>query len=254
VHYVQSLQTAHETFTPPADNLIVVKRGAVGRAQAYQIPMMVLWPCPHPLAGIHVRAAHDGKRISFQLEWDAPAPSHAAVGQHEFRDGAAVQFSLTGNYPFLGMGTTNQPVNVWHWKSDWQAEVNGQRRDIKDAYPAMHVDMYDRSEPIFITARAAGNAMAAEQRTSPVEDINAVGFGSTTTQPASSQNVTGTGVWKDGKWRVTFTRELASADANDRQFKVGEIIPVSFAVWAGEHGDRNGQKAVSTWFNLKLEK
>lgn len=253
VHYVQSLRVPQEQFTPPADNVLVAKRGALAEATDYQIPMMMLWPCPQPLAGIHVRAAHDGKQIRFQLEWAAPRPSHAAVGQQEFRDGAAVQFPLDQSYPFLGMGEKDKPVNVWHWKSDWQTEVAGQRRDIRDAYPAMHVDMYPRSEPIFITARAAGNALAAEKRTSPVEDLNAAGFGSTTTQPATSQNVTGTGVWQDGKWRVTFVRDLTSADPLDRRFTVGETIPVSFAVWRGEHGDRNGQKAVSTWFNLKLE-
>jgi mono/diheme cytochrome c family protein len=253
VHYVQSLRVSHEEFIAPAGHLIVAKRGSLAEATDYQIPMMMLWPCPQPLAGIHVRAAHDGKQIRFQLEWAAPRPSHAAVGQQEFRDGAAVQFPLDQSYPFLGMGEKDKPVNVWHWKSDWQAEVAGQRRDIRDAYPAMHVDMYPRSEPIFITARAAGNALAAEKRTSPVEDLNAAGFGSTTTQPAASQNVSGTGVWQDGKWRVTFVRDLTSADPLDRRFTVGETIPVSFAVWRGEHGDRNGQKAVSTWFNLKLE-
>ena len=118
----------------------------------------------------------------------------------------------------------------------------------------MYVDGYPRSEPIFITARAAGNLFAADKRTSPVEDLNAVGFGTLEGQPASEQNVTGHGVWKAGKWRVTFVRDLATKYDGDEQFKIGATIPVSFGVWAGEHGDRDGQKAVSTWFNLKLEK
>jgi hypothetical protein len=152
------------------------------------------------------------------------------------------------------MGDTNNPVNVWHWKSDWQAEVDGHRADVADAHPNMHVDYYDRQEPIFITARAAGNLLAAATRPSPVEDLNAAGFGTLAAQTADQQNVTGKGVWDNGKWRVLFIRNLKTKDVSDRQLKIGETVPVSFAVWAGEHGDRNGQKAVSTWFNLKLEK
>jgi mono/diheme cytochrome c family protein len=262
VHYVQSLRVPHEEFTVPKDNLLKSKRisgkldeKTLARTPDYQIPLMALWPCPHPLHGIHVCTAHNGKQIAFLLEWDAPEPSHAAVGFREFRDGAAVQFSLSGQYTFLGMGDKDNPVNVWHWKSDWQAELAGQREDVDTRYSSMHVDSYPRSEPIFVTARAAGNLIAAEQRVSPVEDLNAVGFGTLEAQPATEQNVVGHGVWKGGRWRVLFVRDLTSKNQNDQQFKVGEATtPVAFAVWAGEHGDRDGQKAVSTWFNLKLEK
>jgi hypothetical protein len=262
VRYVQSLRVPHEGFTAPKDNLVQARRVAgkldekvLAKTTDFQVPLIALWPCPHPLYGVHVHAAHNAKQIGFLLEWDAPEPSRAAVGFREFRDGAAVQFSLTGHYTFLGMGDKDNPVNVWHWKSDWQSEVDGKREDVDTRYPSMHVDNYPRSEEIFVTARAAGNLIAADKRASPVEDLNAVGFGTLEAQPATEQNVTGRGVWKDGKWRVLFVRDLASGDASDQQFKVGgPAIPVAFAVWAGEHGDRDGQKAVSTWFNLKLEK
>jgi mono/diheme cytochrome c family protein len=261
VHYVQSLRVPHEEFVAPKDNLIQAKRvrgkldaKALAGTPDIQIPVMALWPCPHPLHGVHVKAAHNGKKVGFQLGWVAPEPSYAAVGQQQFRDGAAVQFSLTGAFPFLGMGDKDNPVNVWQWLSDWQAAVDGHRADVNTEYPNMYVELYPRTESIFITARSAGNLLAADRRTSPVEDLNAIGFGTLTAQPPTEQNVAGNGVWKDGKWRVVFIRDLASKDAGDEQFKLGETIPVSFAVWAGEHGDRNGQKVVSTWFKLKLEK
>ena len=254
VHYVQSLRVPHEEFTAPKNNLIVAKRGSIEKAKDYQIPVMMLWPCPHPLHGVHVRAAHNGKQLTISLEWDAPEPSYGAVGQRQFRDGAAVQFSMTGTYPFLGMGDKDNPVNVWQWLSGWQQDVNGHHADVNTEHPNMHVDYYVRSEPMFITARYAGNLISADKHASPVEDLNAVGFGTLEAQPADQQNVTGQGEWKDGKWRVTFVRDLTTKDGNDQQFKIGGAVPVAFAVWAGEHGDRDGQKAVTTWFNLKLEK
>ena len=32
-----------------------------------------------------------------------------------------------------------------------------------------------------------------------------------------------------------------------------DVIPIGFAVWNGSENDRNGQKMVSTWYQLKLK-
>jgi DMSO reductase family type II enzyme heme b subunit len=54
---------------------------------------------------------------------------------------------------------------------------------------------------------------------------------------------------------VVFVRDLKDKETTDRQFTVGgEPVPVAFAIWCGKEHDRNGQKTVSTWFKLKLEK
>lgn len=260
VHYIQSLRVPHEVFNPPEANLIVAKRVQGGLDEKaftelpdFQIPMMNLWPSPNPLHGIHVKTAHNGKQIGFRFEWDAASPSRAAVGQRDFRDGIAVQFSLKNTYPFLGMGDKDNPVNVWHWKSDWQAEVEGKRADVVDVHPRLYVDDYPRKEPMFLTASASGNLMAALNRKSPVEDLVASGFGTLEAQALAQQNLTGRGVWNDGKWQVIIVRNLTTEEKEDYKFKIGELTPVSFAVWAGANGDRDGQKSVSTWFNLKLE-
>lgn len=266
VHYIQSLRVNTTQFEPPSENVISVSRTphaldpdpAAPMWQGFpsaEIPMMGLWPHPRPLRGIYVRALHDGKRLGVLLEWDAPNPSFQAVGQQEFRDGAAVQFSLDDTFPFLGMGEKGHPVNVWHWMSDWQTDLTGERRDVDTEHPHMYVQDYPRTEPTFITARAVGNQISQDQRRSPIEDLNAQGFGSTESQPVAQQNVAGKGVWRGGRWRVVFLRELKSGEKEDRQFAVGgDPVPVAFAIWSGKEKDRNGQKTVSTWFKLKLEK
>lgn len=38
------------------------------------------------------------------------------------------------------MGDKDHPVNLWLWRAGWQQEVEGKRPDMKDEYPAMHVD------------------------------------------------------------------------------------------------------------------
>ena len=98
----------------------------------------------------------------------------------------------------------------------------------------------------------SGNLISAQVRTSPVEDLNAKGFGTLTSQGASGQNVTGKGIWKDEKWSIVFIRTLDSKEKNDVPLKSGMTIPVAFAVWDGSLGDRNGQKMVTNWYRLTI--
>ncbi|MCB7129818.1 MAG: hypothetical protein J3T61_09805, partial [Candidatus Brocadiales bacterium] len=105
---------------------------------------------------------------------------------------------------------------------------------------------------VFMSGRAVGNLFSQEHRPSQVEDINAIGFGSLASQGEAGQNVQGKGIYFEGTWRVVFKRTLACAGSNDIKFSKGSSIPMSFAVWHGERGDRNGQKAVSTWYSLKF--
>jgi DMSO reductase family type II enzyme heme b subunit len=102
------------------------------------------------------------------------------------------------------------------------------------------------------TALAAGNAISQPHR-SPIEDANARGFGSFTSQPLAQQNVQGKGVWHDGFWSVLFVRDLKSKDAEDVRFAKGKPVPAAFAIWNGEQGDRNGRKMVSNWYQLIFE-
>lgn len=266
VQYVQTLRAPSQDQYVSAENATlraIRLQGALPRhpddprwqtPPDYLIPMQELWRTPQPLRGVRVRAAHNGKQLALWLQWKAAVPVRSAVGQQEFRDGVAVQFSMDGSYTSLGMGSEGSPVNVWHWKSDWQEEVEGQRRDVDTAQKRLHVDAYPRKEPMFLTAEAAGNPMSLAKRATPVEDLNARGFGTLTTQTLAGQNVSGWGEWKEGVWQVVMVRDLASADKLDAQLRVGESLPVAFAVFVGARTDRGGQKSVSTWYNLHLEK
>jgi len=89
-------------------------------------------------------------------------------------------------------------------------------------------------------------------------DMNAKGFGTLKVQ--DQQDVTGKGVYQNGKWKVMFSRALANANANDTQFKPGEFINIAFAVWDGkkdpDSGDlkeKGSQKAVSSWWYFRAD-
>ena len=264
VHFVQSLRRKDAEMNDllaPTDGLVRAshKRGKlpVDPADPFwegidptRITLNPLWPEKDTIYAVAVRAVHDGKRLAVLCTWKDPVADGAPVRVQDFQDAIALQFSMNGNTPFLGMGDTNSPVNIWQWKAGWQQEAEGHPQDMAELYPAMHVDTYFAIS--YRTAREADNAVSRTHR-SPIEDANARGFGTFKSQPPSGQNVSGRGVWRDGSWSVVFVRDLKSRDADDVKFAVGQATPVAFAVWDGQNRDRNGRKVVSNWHKLILE-
>ncbi|MGV7221385.1 MAG: ethylbenzene dehydrogenase-related protein [Nitrospinales bacterium] len=105
-----------------------------------------------------------------------------------------------------------------------------------------------KNEGVWNSGRATGNILSdASMRRSPVEDLNAEGFSTLTTQ--ATQNVDGKGHWNNNRWAVVFKRALSTGDANDTQFKGGKT-PMAIAIWNGANKERNGQKAVTQFHTL----
>jgi DMSO reductase family type II enzyme heme b subunit len=265
VHFIQSLRRKDveiNDILAPADGLVRAPR-AHGRLPVdpadpvwesmdpTRIPLNPLWPEKDLIYAVAVRAVHDGSRVAILCTWKDPVADGAPVRVQDFQDAMAVQFSMNGTTPFLGMGDTNNPVNIWQWKAGWQQEADGHRQDMGEQYPAMHSDTYFATS--YRTAVAAGNMLSVRHH-SPIEDANARGFGTLKSQPLSGQNVTGKGIWRDGSWSVVFIRELKSKEADDVKLAVGKPTPVAFAVWDGQNRDRNGRKVVSNWHKLLLER
>ena len=105
-----------------------------------------------------------------------------------------------------------------------------------------------QNEGVFNPGRATGNILSdASMRVSAVEDLNAEGFSTLTTQ--AHQDVDGDGNWRNNRWAVVFKRSLSTGDANDTQF-TGAKTPMAIAIWNGGNKERNGQKAVTQWNTL----
>ena len=96
--------------------------------------------------------------------------------------------------------------------------------------------------------------MSNPERISAAEEAKAKGLGSLTSQPPPLQKVQAKGVWQNGGWQVVLHRPLASGSENDLRLRAGQDVGVGFAVWDGNARDRNGQKSVSIWNHLKLER
>lgn len=199
-----------------------------------QVITRPVWPEPTARA-LTVRSLHNGAEIAFLLEWqDNTKNDRLTPGT--FRDGVAIGLPLGDAPAFFCMGQLDHYINIWHWKADWQSDID--RRAAKTSEKAR-----DGVRTFEVIPR----------RVSSVEDLIGGGFSTLTTKEKQGR-VQGKAVWKDGVWHVIMRRPLLSEEQeNEAKLIPGRVQTVSFAVWNGENKERNGQKAVAPWFQLIID-
>lgn len=225
---------------------------------------MLLGPSIRSLA---VRSLNNGTWVAFMMEWNDDTKNSTVFRTEQFRDAAAIMFPLLNetNPPFLGMGEKGKPVNIWHWKADWQEDIDNQFQDLEKAHPNAWVNYYpfsrsNQSYPLsptmnqskaFLSGWAAGNPLSNPIKVSPVEDLIAEGFGTLTSQ--RHHDVIGKGAWADGVWRIILARPLTTSDPSDVQLQPGGVKHVAFAVWEGGNREVDGRKSFSNWHIVQVE-
>ena len=199
-----------------------------------QVITRPVWPEPTARALV-VRSLHNGTEIAFLLEWqDNTKNDRLTPGT--FRDGVAIGLPLGDAPAFFCMGQLDHYINIWHWKADWQSDID--RRASRQ------------------TEKKEGGVRTFEvipRRVSSVEDLIGGGFSTLTTKEKQGR-IQGKAQWKDGVWRVVMRRPLVSEEQeNEAKLVPGRVQTVSFAVWNGENKERNGQKSVAPWFQLAID-
>jgi hypothetical protein len=199
-----------------------------------QVITRPVWPEP-TVRALTVRSVHNGTDIAFLLEWqDNTKNDRLTPGT--FRDGVAIGLPLGDAPAFFCMGQLDHYINIWHWKADWQSDI-----DRRAARPSEKKEGGVRTFEVI------------PRRVSSVEDLIGGGFSTLTTKEKQGR-VQGQALWKDGVWHVVMRRPLASEEQeNEATLVPGRVQTVSFAVWNGENKERNGQKAVAPWFQLSID-
>jgi len=199
-----------------------------------QVITRPVWPEPSAKA-LAVRSLHNGHDIAFLLEWrDETQNDRLTPGT--FRDGVAIGLPLGDAPAFFCMGQLDHYINIWHWKADWQSDID--RRAAR------------------ASEKKKGGVRTFEvipRRASSVEDLIGGGFSTLTTKERQGR-VQGTALWKEGAWHVVMHRPLVGEEQeNEAKLIPGRVQTISFAVWNGENKERNGQKAVAPWFQLDID-
>jgi hypothetical protein len=251
--------------------------------QPISVAVTPLWWRDQRTEGLELKVLHNGKALAFHCSWDDPTRDDSLVGQQAFSDGVAVQLSAEPDPPFFGMGGLpaatgaaqagdHGAVAIWHWKAAWQQDLAGWQ-DIETTYPDAAVDWYPgqrdyrhgdafevrdaktaSQDPLHMAGWGAENPLSTPTRTSSAEEASAKGLGTLTSKPSPIHRVQATGEWREGRWRVVLHRPLAPAEKSDLVLRPGQKVSVAFAVWDGQAEDRDGQKSVSMWNTLQLER
>lgn len=194
------------------------------------------WPEPSARALV-VRSVHNGTEIAFLLEWQDNTKNDR-LSPGTFRDGLAIGLPLGDAPAFFCMGQLDHYINIWHWKADWQSDID--RRAARATEGKREGGEVRRFEVI-------------PRRASSVEDLVGGGFSTLTTKQTQGR-IQGKATWKDGVWHVVMRRPLASTDPeNEARLEPGRLQTIAFAVWNGENKERNGQKAVAPWYQLSID-
>jgi mono/diheme cytochrome c family protein len=227
------------------------------------VALMPLWWRDERVEGVLFHAAHDGTTLVLRLAWEDATQDVRNLRHEDFHDGAAVQFSMSPDPPFFGMGDETGAVEICSWKASWQ-EDQAAFVDLESFYPHMNLDTYPgqknlkpgerpspdsvsapHHDPTYLTGWGAGNPVADPARPSAVELVRAKGLGTVTTDVAEreAQRVEGRATWDRGVWTLEIREALPSPAPPF----------IAFAVWDGSRSDRNGQKSVSIWHRLEVE-
>ncbi len=207
------------------------------------------------VAELRAWALHNGTDVAFRLTW-ADDSVDDLDGVRRYHDAVAVMLpTAPGDPPPITMGEPGKPVHILQWRATWQRDLAG-KSGVDQIYPrVVHDVMPDDVLPpetaeLYWVGRAAGNPLSQVERTTPIEQMVAEGFGTTTHLPQVTAQ--GRGVHDDSSWSVTIGFPTAR-DAIGAELEPAQQWFVAFAVWLGDQENRGGRKHYATWIPFSLE-
>ena len=241
------------TWLDPTRNDIMV------RSQQYKDQAAIMFPVNQAGEEPPFTMGGDGERVNiwqWKGTWDKEgAGSSGNNGMQDVED----------QYEYMAMGSAGyymyEPTGKLGLGGELKSNMSGSKdeRGSNGVHTGGAGDISKRNsfvdrgmgknEGVYNPGRATHNILSdASMRRSPVEDLNAEGFSTLTTQ--AHQDVDGKGNWFNNRWSVVFKRSLTTSDQNDTQFSGGKT-PMAIAVWNGQNKERNGQKAVTQFHTLE---
>ena len=233
----------HLEYNDPTRNDIMVQ------SQQYKDQAALMFPVNQSGEEPPFTMGGDGERVNiwqWKATWDNEGTTSGSM--QDLEDQYAYMAMGSGSYylyepdgKLSGIDTAHQSgTKTGSYKNRGAGDISKRSTNIDFGM--------GQNEGVFNTGRATGNILSdARMRVSSVEDLNAEGFSTLTTQ--AHQDVDGEGNWRNNRWAVVFKRALKTGDGNDTQFGGGKT-PMAIAIWNGGNKERNGQKAVTQWNTL----
>jgi len=233
----------HLEYNDPTRNDIMVQ------SQQYKDQVAIMFPVNQSGEEPPFTMGGDGERVNiwqWKATWDNEGTTRSSMqdleDQYDYMAmGSGSYYMYEPDGKLSGIDTAHQSgTKTGSYKNRGAGDISKRSTNIDFGM--------GQNEGVFNTGRATGNILSdAAMRVSSVEDLNAEGFSTLTTQ--AHQDVDGEGNWRNNRWAVVFKRSLSTGDSNDTQFSGGKTS-MAIAVWNGGNKERNGQKAVTQWNTL----
>lgn len=204
-----------------------------------RLPLVPLRWRPDAVLEVRARFAHDTRRIVVQLEWDDDTRDDRMLGDSPASDGAAIQFSTAMDAPLFAMGSSSDPVELWHWKSFREQDVAG-------ALDLLTVALHPTSDANLPIPGITGPGTRGES-------VVVHGFESMARARGTGTPLRAGPAWHEGKWGLLLERDLAPAAAAAVDFRSAGGTLFSVAVWDGSIDLQPWSKSISTWHLLELD-
>ncbi|GIX43287.1 MAG: hypothetical protein KatS3mg129_3020 [Leptospiraceae bacterium] len=195
---------------------------------------------------VKVKAIHNKKYIAILLEWLDPTKNDI-TDVDKASDACAIQFprkDFNSTSPF--MGHEGAPVVIFHWKAIWNRDIEKGYVKLEDIHPNAFTETYMFGKEI---AREANNPISKENRISPVEELHAEGFGTST--HAEEADIRAWGIKTLNGWKVMFTYKFDSELIPT--LKPGSNTGIAFAIWGGNNKDIGARKNYAPWQPIYIE-
>jgi hypothetical protein len=202
---------------------------------------------------LRVRSLNNGAEIAFNLEWD-DAEGSDIDAMARFHDAVAVELPTTTELPAASMGQPGSPVHILQWRASWQADMDRGRQTVEDAFPNMLAGVRPESlmtpdeAAVFYPGLYVGNPQSKRNRTQPVEEMTAIGFGSLADM--DEQRAVGKGVFTGSGWKVAVGTSMLGGKG---RFTGAPKTKVAFAAWSGGRDNRGARKQWADWSDLRIE-
>lgn len=204
---------------------------------------------------LRARALHNGTDIAMRLVWDDESVDDLD-GIGSYHDAVAVMLPTTPGDPSpITMGDIGKPVHILQWRATWQRDLAG-KSGVDQIYPRVEHDVMPddvlppETASLYWVGRAAGNPLSQVKRATPIEQMVAEGFGTTTHLPEVTAR--GKGVHDGSAWAVALGFP-AKRDGIGAALEPAQAWSVAFAIWLGDQQNRGGRKHYANWIPFALE-
>ena len=177
--------------------------------------------------GVWVQGMHDGQELVLRISWNDPSESPDPAWDEWRQKVAEMMFADGTPIPTEGRAdrfAVQFPTSV----------PEGRERP--------YFLMGDAQNPVYLWRWSSGSGH---------REATATGLG--TSSPLGETRIGGTARWEQGRWSVTFRRELEGGEGRRISFPAGVPVPVAFFAWDGDNGEDEPRGAVSSWYFLILE-